>query len=76
VIEINCSLQRLDLPATFLRRAVGVDGVRFTISTDSHHTASFANLQWGVALARKGWVTLDKVVNSLPKDEFLTSMGF
>ncbi len=75
VIEINSSLQRLDLPATFLRRAVGVDGVRFAISTDSHHTASFANLQWGVALARKGWVSTDKVVNSLPKDEFLASMS-
>ena len=75
IIEINSSLQRLDLPATFLRRAVGVDGVRFAISTDSHHTASFVNVQWGVALARKGWVTVEKVVNSLPKDEFLASMG-
>ncbi len=74
-IEINSSLQRLDLPATFLRKAIGVDGVRFVISTDSHHTSSFANLQWGVALARKGWVTADKVLNSLPKGEFLASMG-
>jgi len=75
VVEINSSLQRLDLPANFLRKAAEIDGVRFAISTDSHHTSGFANLQWGVALARKGWVIAKKVLNSLPNDEFLASMG-
>jgi DNA polymerase (family 10) len=74
-LEINASLQRLDLPANFLRRAVEVPGVRFVISTDSHHTSGFANLRWGVSLARKGWVRGPMVLNSLPKNEFLTVLG-
>ena len=74
-LEINASLQRLDLSATFLRRAVQVPGVRFIISTDSHHTSGFANMQWGVSLARKGWVKRSSVLNSLPKSEFLAVLA-
>jgi len=74
-LEINSSLRRLDLPATFLREAVGVDGVRFTISTDSHHTSGYRNLRWGVAAACKGWVPTEKVLNSLPNDEFMAAVG-
>jgi DNA polymerase (family 10) len=74
-LEINASLQRLDLPAKFLRRAVEVPGVRFVVSTDSHHTSGFANMRWGVSLARKGWVRGPMVLNSLPKNEFLTVLG-
>ena len=74
-LEINASLQRLDLPANFLRRAVEVPGVRFVISTDSHHTSGFANMRWGVSLARKGWVRTSSVLNSLPKSEFLSVLG-
>ena len=74
-LEINSSLQRLDLPANFLRRAVETPGVRFVISSDSHHTSGFANLRWGASLARKGWVRRTSVLNSLPKGEFLSVLG-
>ena len=74
-LEINSSLQRLDLSAPFLRRAVEVPGVRFVISTDSHHTSGLSNMKWGVSLARKGWVRPSSVLNSLPKDEFLAVLG-
>jgi DNA polymerase (family 10) len=74
-LEINSSLQRLDLQANFLRRASEMSGIRFVISTDSHHTSGFANLRWGVSLARKGWVRTSCVLNSLPKSEFLTVLG-
>jgi DNA polymerase (family 10) len=74
-LEINSSLQRLDLQANFLRRAVDMPGVQFVISTDSHHTSGFANLRWGVSLARKGWVDVSSVLNSLPKSEFLAVLG-
>ena len=74
-LEINSSLHRLDLPANFLRRAAEVPGVRFVISTDSHHISGFSNLRWGVSLARKGWVKPASVLNSLPKDEFLAVLG-
>jgi DNA polymerase (family 10) len=74
-LEINSSLQRLDLSANFLRRAVEVQGVRFVISTDSHHASGLVNMKWGVSLARKGWVKASSVLNSLPKDEFLAVLG-
>jgi DNA polymerase (family 10) len=74
-LEINSSLQRLDLSARFLRRAVEVPGVRFVISTDSHHASGLSSMRWGVSLARKGWVKPSSVLNSLPKDEFLAVLG-
>lgn len=70
-IEINAHLQRLDLAAPLIRRAVAVDGLWFAISTDAHHTTELANVRWGVAQARKGLVPADRVLNSLPKAEFL-----
>ena len=73
--EINSSLQRLDMPPNYLRTAAAVPGVRFAVSSDAHHTSSFANLQWGVALARKGWVSPSSVMNSLPKSELLAFLG-
>lgn len=74
-IEINCHLQRLDLAASLLRTAVRVEGLMFAISTDAHHTTELANARWGVAQARKGLVAADRVLNSLPKAEFLAFVG-
>ena len=70
-IEINSHLQRLDLAAPMIRQAIDVDGVMFAISTDAHHTTELANVQWGVAQARKGWVPAERVLNALPRDPFL-----
>ncbi len=70
-LEINSHLDRLDVPAGELRTAMAVPGLWFTISTDSHHVREYDNLTWGVANARRGWVEKDRVVNTLPKDEFL-----
>lgn len=70
-LEINSSLQRLDVSAANLRAAAAVDGVMFTISTDAHHTSELDNLRWGVAQARKGWVPANRIVNSLTNSEFM-----
>ena len=70
-LEINGHLHRLDVPADMLLQARGIKGLRFTISTDSHHTSEFENLQWGVANARRGWVPRTAVLNTLPLDGFL-----
>jgi DNA polymerase (family 10) len=69
--EINCHLDRLDLPADLLRRAVEYPGVLFTISTDSHHIREYDHLQWGVANARRGWVPKERVVNTWPVEQFV-----
>jgi len=71
-LEINGHLHRLDVPADLLLQARGVEGLRFTISTDSHHTTEFENLRWGVANARRGWVSRDAVLNTLSLKELLS----
>ena len=70
-LEINGHLHRLDVPSDLLLQARGVAGLRFVISTDSHHTSEFANLEWGVHNARRGWVERTSVINTLPLDQFL-----
>lgn len=70
-LEINSHLHRLDMPAEMLLRAHMVSGLRFVISTDSHHTTEFANLRWGAGNARRGWVDRHQVINTWPRQEFL-----
>lgn len=74
-LEINCHLDRLDVPADLLRRARAVDGLRFVISTDAHHTNEFGNLRWGVANARRGWIERRSVANTMSVERFLRWAG-
>jgi DNA polymerase (family 10) len=71
-LEVNCHLDRLDVPADLLRRATGVEGIRFLVSTDAHHTTELGNMRWGVAVARRGWVDKAAVANTWPAERFLT----
>ncbi|MCP4305836.1 MAG: DNA polymerase/3'-5' exonuclease PolX [bacterium] len=70
-LEINGHLHRLDVPSELLVTARESTGLRFVISTDSHHTTEFGNLRWGVSNARRGWVERGSVLNVLPLAEFL-----
>jgi len=74
-LEINSHLHRLDLQASHLRRAVETSEVMFAISTDAHHTSAYSNANWGAAQARKGWVPLDRVINTLDTPTFLDWAG-
>jgi histidinol phosphatase-like PHP family hydrolase len=68
-------LHRLDLAAPQLRRAVETSEVMFAISTDAHHTSAYANAQWGVAQARRGWVPASRVVNTFKAAAFMNWQG-
>ena len=70
-LEINSHLDRLDAPAEILRRARETPGVRFVISTDSHHTSELDNVRWGVSLARRGWVDKRRIINTWNRERFL-----
>lgn len=70
-LEINGHLHRLDVPADMLVTARDIAGLRFVISTDSHHTSEYDNMRWGVHNARRGWVQRDSVINTLPLAGFL-----
>jgi DNA polymerase (family 10) len=67
--EINASPERLDLHATLLR-AARAKGCRFVISTDAHHPKHLNNMQFGVLMARRGWLAPADVVNTLPMEQF------
>ena len=74
-IEINSHLHRLDAPAEILRRAGDFPDVVFVVSTDSHHTTELSNVEWGVRLARRGWVDKRRIANTWPKSRFLDWAG-
>ena len=72
-MEINASPERLDLHAVLIRIAKS-KGCRFTISTDAHHPKHMANMQYGVRMARRGWLTRGDVLNTLPYEEFRSAL--
>lgn len=73
-LEVNCHLDRLDVPADVLLRARDRD-VLFAIDTDAHHTTELANTGWGVRNARRGWVGPERVVNTWGARRFLDWAG-
>ena len=70
LFEINAGPERLDLPSHLVRSAKRL-GCRFTISTDAHRPAHLHNIRYGLATARRGWLTADDVVNTLPLPNFI-----
>jgi len=62
-LEINAQPDRLDLTDTHARAAAEA-GVRIVISTDAHRVGELANLELGVAQARRGWLNAEQVVNT------------
>jgi DNA polymerase (family 10) len=71
--EINCQPDRLDMPDSVIR-AAAQKGARFVVSTDSHATAHFDNLEWGLGQARRGWLGPDSILNARPADELLAGL--
>lgn len=70
ILEINASPERLDLNDLHARRALDV-GCNLVISTDAHNSAMLGNMHYGVAIARRGWATADRVVNTWPLNRLL-----
>jgi len=73
-LEINAQPDRLDLRDTDVRRAVEM-GVTVAIDSDAHATAQLGLIDYGVATARRGWVTKDRVLNAMPLDKLLQRLG-
>ena len=69
VFEINSSPERLDLNANMARTAKA-KGAQFIVSTDAHHPKSLANIRYGVATARRAWLSASDIVNTQSADEF------
>jgi DNA polymerase (family 10) len=64
-IELNANPSRLELDWRWWPLAKE-KGVRCAINPDAHSTSGLQQLWFGVAAARKGWLTREDVVNCLP----------
>ena len=62
-LEINAHPSRLDLDEVYARRAVQ-SGVLLSINTDAHIASELDLLHFGVATARRGWVSAQEVINT------------
>lgn len=69
-IEINADPYRLDLDWRVLRRARDA-GVMISIGADAHSIAGLANVDFGVAIARKGGLGPDDILNCGNVEDFL-----
>jgi DNA polymerase (family X) len=64
-LEINGNPDRRDLNDVYARAAAEA-GVTLVIDSDAHWPRTLANMRYGVATARRAWLTADAVANSRP----------
>jgi DNA polymerase (family 10) len=69
-LEINASPFRLDLEDVYARKAKEM-GIPLSINTDAHSEADLDMLPFGVAIARRAWLTAEDVINTWPTEKLL-----
>jgi DNA polymerase (family 10) len=72
-IEINAYPLRLDLNDAYAKMAKEI-GIRLAISTDTHITNQFDFMEYGVAIARRGWLEKRDVLNALDYHSLLKAL--
>ncbi len=73
ILEINANPDRRDL-SEIDARAAAAAGVPIIIDSDAHRPATLANMRWGIATARRAWLTAADVLNTRPWPE-LKALG-
>lgn len=68
-IEINANCHRLDLDWRYVRRAKD-KGVMLVIGPDAHSIEDIDNMQYGVGIARKGWLEPENLLNCMTLAQF------
>jgi DNA polymerase (family 10) len=64
-LEVNSSPSRLDLSETNCRQAKEY-GTVFSIGSDAHAKEELQEIRYGIATARRGWLTAGEIVNTRP----------
>ncbi len=70
-LEINADPHRLDLDWRVLRRA-RANGATISIGADAHNVAGLGYVEYGVGMARKGWLGREDILNARPVEEFVS----
>jgi DNA polymerase (family 10) len=68
-VEINANPWRLDLDWRWHQRGLEL-GCNFSINPDAHSIAELDLMRWGLAMARKGGVSADRVLNARKLRDF------
>jgi DNA polymerase (family X) len=74
MIEINANPHRLDLDAVHCRRARD-KGVPIAINPDAHSTGGLDDLDYGISVARRGWLEKSDIWNTLTLKAMLQKIG-
>ncbi len=69
-LELNSQPARLDLTDKYLRQAKE-KGAKIVINTDSHHSSQHVYMEYGIYIARRGWLEKDDVLNTYPLKKLL-----
>jgi DNA polymerase (family 10) len=69
-LEINADPHRLDLDWRVLPR-VKAGGAMISIGADAHSLAGIGNVEYGVGMARKGWLGPGDLLNARSADDFV-----
>jgi hypothetical protein len=64
LVEINANPWRLDLDWRWHQRCLEL-GCLFSINPDAHSVSELDLMRWGLAMARKGRISADRVLNAL-----------
>jgi DNA polymerase (family 10) len=63
MLEINANPDRRDLSDVHARAAAKA-GVTIVIDSDAHRTRTLQNMRWGVATARRAWLSAGRIANT------------
>lgn len=69
-IEINANAHRLDMDWRHIKRARD-KGAMFSIGPDAHSVEGLDDVQYGVGIARKGWLGPEHLLNCMTAEKLL-----
>jgi DNA polymerase (family X) len=70
MLEINANPNRRDLNDIHARAAAQA-GATILINSDAHWIERFEVMRWGIATARRAWLTAEDVANTRPWEQFV-----
>ncbi len=73
ILEINAYPNRLDLSDVNCRTA-NQQGVLLVIGTDAHSVKQMRFMEYGVAVARRGWLEKKDILNTLQLDDLMKKL--
>jgi DNA polymerase (family 10) len=69
-LEINADPHRLDLDWRVVRQARD-RGVVISLGADAHSVSGLSYVEFGINMARKGWLARDNILNTRPVGDFI-----